>query len=562
MGRAFSVNSSSVGLTLGSKQLALGYLGYRGVSGKPAFLQRCFRQALAALVALTLLVPPTTMPAAAQSGDRTLYLKHTHTGQVARFTFRRNGKYDQSVLRQLNVFLADWRTKDQKKMDPALFDLLWAVYQDVGGSQPISIVSSYRAPKTNAALRSRSSAVAENSLHMAGKAVDFYIPGVGLTKLREVAMRHQVGGVGYYPTSGSPFVHLDTGNVRAWPRMTRAQLKKVFPDGRTLHIPTDGRPLSDTGRQYAMAEWQKCRTVPCSGALPDGGGYTMLASLDVEPPVPETRPTRFGVASDDAATVQVASLGGDPEQRIVSTFEVTSPLPLARGAISAVTAEGAPIPVAKSREMRVATLSATPTTTGGAALDALDDAVGGSWAEQPSEMAVAYAPNNDPETERALRMIIERETTAALPPELTGSTATATLQPELHTASLGGTDAGLDGLKGMFDLTFNTLLDNQVPAPVANAVLGLAATRQPDPSIELRGTDLVAPEIDHVNETLVMPVFMSAKHFAELTEAEGYLDKGTELGPLTGRLAFLPEPSISPSYDRFVAGAPLLVASN
>ena len=26
-------------------------------------------------------------------------------------------------------------------MDPALFDLLWAVYQEVGASQPINIVS-------------------------------------------------------------------------------------------------------------------------------------------------------------------------------------------------------------------------------------------------------------------------------------------------------------------------------------------------------------------------------------------------------------------------------------
>ena len=43
-------------------------------------------------------------------------------------------------------------------MDPQLFDLLWEVYQDVGGSQPYNIVSSYRAPKTNAMLRAKSSA--------------------------------------------------------------------------------------------------------------------------------------------------------------------------------------------------------------------------------------------------------------------------------------------------------------------------------------------------------------------------------------------------------------------
>src|SRR5207253_8338146 len=53
-------------------------------------------------------------------------------------------------------------------------------------------------------------------------------------------LRLQRGGVGFYPTSGSPFVHLDTGSVRHWPRMTPDQLAKVFPDGRTVHQSTSG----------------------------------------------------------------------------------------------------------------------------------------------------------------------------------------------------------------------------------------------------------------------------------------------------------------------------------
>ena len=151
-------------------------------------------------------------------------------------------------------------------MDPRLFDLVWEVYQDVGGTQPIHIVSAYRSPATNAMLAAKSSGVADNSQHMRGTAMDFFIPGIPLARLRATAMKKQVGGVGYYPTSGSPFVHLDTGSVRAWPRMTRAQLKKVFPDGRTLHLPTDGKPLSGDGRRYAEAEWKKCHAVPCNGS--------------------------------------------------------------------------------------------------------------------------------------------------------------------------------------------------------------------------------------------------------------------------------------------------------
>ena len=40
----------------------------------------------------------------------------------------------------------------------------------------------------------------------------------------------QVGGVGYYPRSGSPFVHLDVGSVRHWPRMSRQELVSRLPE--------------------------------------------------------------------------------------------------------------------------------------------------------------------------------------------------------------------------------------------------------------------------------------------------------------------------------------------
>ena len=62
--------------------------------------------------------------------------------------------------------------------------------------------------------------------------MDFFIPGVPLDRVREAGLRLQRGGVGFYPTSGSPFVHMDVGSVRHWPRMTRDQLARVFP-GRT-----------------------------------------------------------------------------------------------------------------------------------------------------------------------------------------------------------------------------------------------------------------------------------------------------------------------------------------
>jgi hypothetical protein len=104
-------------------------------------------------------------------------------------------------------------------------------------------------------LRRRSSGVARFSQHMLGHAMDFFIPEVPLEQIRFAGLRLQRGGVGFYPTSGSPFVHLDTGSIRHWPRMTHDQLARVFPNGRTVHVPSDGNPLP--GYQLALADIEK-----------------------------------------------------------------------------------------------------------------------------------------------------------------------------------------------------------------------------------------------------------------------------------------------------------------
>lgn len=212
----------------------------------------------------------------AQAEVRALSLINTHTQERATIVFKRNGAYDQQGLQELNRMLRDWRRNEVTRMDPALFDLVWEVYRKTGADQPIHIVSGYRSPATNNMLRSRSRGVAKLSQHMLGKAMDFYLPDVALSTLRETGMKMQVGGVGFYPTSGSPFVHMDTGSVRAWPRMTRDQLVRLFPDGKTAHLPADGEPLS--GYQQAVAEVE-ARKGRGGGASESSSGGGLLAAL-------------------------------------------------------------------------------------------------------------------------------------------------------------------------------------------------------------------------------------------------------------------------------------------
>jgi uncharacterized protein YcbK (DUF882 family) len=188
-------------------------------------------------------------------GDtRALMLHHVHTDEKLTITYKKDGQYDNAALKKINWIMRDWRKNEAITMDPKAIDLLWEVYHGIGAKGPIQIIGGYRTPSTNEMLRTRSlrSGVALHSLHMLGKAIDFYIPSVSLAKVRETAMRLQGGGVGYYPTSGSPFVHLDVGNVSAWPRLTREQLVKLFRDGRTTHLPADGTPL--VGYELARAD--------------------------------------------------------------------------------------------------------------------------------------------------------------------------------------------------------------------------------------------------------------------------------------------------------------------
>jgi uncharacterized protein YcbK (DUF882 family) len=197
----------------------------------------------------------TVHDAAALNETRILSFHHTHSNEDITVTFKRDGRYDEEALRQLNHYLRDWRSQDQTTMDRHLFDILWEVYRDVDGKKPIQIISAYRSPATNAMLHRRSSGVARFSQHMLGHAMDFFIPDVPLEQIRYAGLRLQRGGVGFYPESGSPFVHLDTGSIRHWPRMTHDQLARVFPNGRTVHVPSDGTPLS--GYQLARADIEK-----------------------------------------------------------------------------------------------------------------------------------------------------------------------------------------------------------------------------------------------------------------------------------------------------------------
>jgi uncharacterized protein YcbK (DUF882 family) len=299
----------------------------------------------ASVAALGLVVCTSSLQNVVANGDtRAITFQHTHRDDNITVTFKRNGHYDEEALKKLNYFLRDWRNDDVTRMDPQLFDILWEVTREIGTEEPIRIVSSYRSPATNAMLRRRSRGVAQFSQHMLGKAIDFNINGAPVERLREIAMRLQRGGVGFYPGS---FVHVDVGSVRHWPRMTHDQLARVFPNGRTVHVPSDGQPLP--GYALALADIEKRGT-----SMPSG---TSLASARNARAIDdEERPERVASAAKPKKLNIFAKLFGfstdeeeDEDQPAATTTTVAKrdeapaarvPLPPARPQIQVAARDG------------------------------------------------------------------------------------------------------------------------------------------------------------------------------------------------------------------------------
>ena len=169
-----------------------------------------------ATVAMGSTMLPTLRSAQAFNVEaRTLSFNSLHTGEKTAVTYwERGAGYLPDAIGELTHILRDWRTEQTYDMDLGLYDLLFELRYRLGSEKPFNIISAYRSPKTNAQLASDSNGVAKRSYHMKGMAIDIALPDVDLKYLRQVALDMQMGGVGYYPSSG--FVHVDTGPVRFW----------------------------------------------------------------------------------------------------------------------------------------------------------------------------------------------------------------------------------------------------------------------------------------------------------------------------------------------------------
>ena len=176
------------------------------------------RALLGAFAATTVTAAPTFANAAGflrGGGDiRRLRMTSPRTGESIDTIYWIEGSYIREAVREITLFMRDWRTDEVRDIDPRTIDILAATHGLLEVTEPYMLLSGYRSPSTNRMLRRRSSGVAKNSRHLYGQANDVRLASRSVGQMYRAAMTCKGGGVGRY--SSSDFVHMDCGPVRSW----------------------------------------------------------------------------------------------------------------------------------------------------------------------------------------------------------------------------------------------------------------------------------------------------------------------------------------------------------
>jgi uncharacterized protein YcbK (DUF882 family) len=176
------------------------------------------RGLLGAFAATAVIAAPTYSSAAGflrGGGDiRRLKMYSGRTGESIDTIYWIEGNYIPEAIAEVNRFFRDWRDGQTHQIDTRTIDIVAATQNLLDSNQPYTLISGFRSSQTNAMLRSNSSGVARNSLHLQGQAADLRMQGRSVNQMARAAASCSAGGVGRY--SGSNFVHMDCGAVRSW----------------------------------------------------------------------------------------------------------------------------------------------------------------------------------------------------------------------------------------------------------------------------------------------------------------------------------------------------------
>lgn len=172
------------------------------------------------------------------SGDGVLTLHHAHfTGETLAVRYRdAGGRYDPAALARIERFFRSRTDGRQGAVSLRLIELLDYV-EDRYRPTRLTVVSAYRSPAMNQALRRGGRGVAQSSLHSEGLAIDVQPAGLKLRELWDALRAERLGGVGLY--AGDGFLHLDTGRPRFWEAATSGVEQSPAKENARLFARTD-----------------------------------------------------------------------------------------------------------------------------------------------------------------------------------------------------------------------------------------------------------------------------------------------------------------------------------
>ncbi len=147
---------------------------------------------------------------------RKLRMYSAQTGESIDTIYWIDGDYIKEAVREISIFMRDWRENKAVHMDIANLDILSLVQIQLDTEHPFQLLSGYRTRRSNDMIRHRGGRTARNSLHIRGMAADVRVTDRSVSVVAKAATNCRAGGVGKYSRSG--FVHVDCGELRTWGR--------------------------------------------------------------------------------------------------------------------------------------------------------------------------------------------------------------------------------------------------------------------------------------------------------------------------------------------------------
>lgn len=223
-------------------------------------------------------------PSSAKTTKKGFIEMATYTTRYRGIVFDKRGKVAPGAIESISKLFG--ATGSRPRVDARLIALLADVSEHFGG-RPLRIVSGWR-----------DHSYFEDSRHKHSQAVDFSIPGVENTVVRDYVRRFRNCGVGYYPNSS--FVHLDVRDTAAY-----------WVDYAGPGEAPRSKPRPDPKRAIADADDDKSGPIEEAGA--DVDDHSPSSSAPAKAPDITSGASRRGAATETTPrTVKPAAPGLAP----------------------------------------------------------------------------------------------------------------------------------------------------------------------------------------------------------------------------------------------------------